>query len=828
MLVRLPIDSHLPQVLHSVQSESVTLLRATPGAGKTTRVPAALLKAQLSGRIVVLEPRRVAAKFAAVRVAEEVGTPLGQRVGYQFRFDKKLSEKTELVFLTEGMFLRWLASNPGLDGIACVILDEFHERSLSGDVALAAVRKLQQTTRKDLKLVIMSATLETEALEKYLSRQGLSVQCLDVEAQRFPLEVRYLPKPVPDRGLEAAVESAARTALQEKPTGDLLVFLPGMGEIRRVEERLQNLAREQDLMVLPLHGELSREEQDRAILPQKKRKIVLATNIAETSLTIDGLSVVIDSGLARVGAMNAATGIPTLVTQTISKASATQRAGRAARQGPGLCLRLYTAGEYEARKHFDVPEILRSDLAPVFLDLLASGLGDPRQLDWLTPPGEGAAEASFSLLQALGAVDSTGKVTELGKGLAQAPVHPRVSRLLFEAKRLGVESSALTLSAWMLEGDPLPQDPIHTLFHQRAVPGLGFSARKLREQLERWLSQTPVQVARVADPEEALARALLAGFPDRVAKRRPGSKPDAPKTELFLAGGGTAWAESTPALWATETLVVLEILERKALGQNRPERRVSSFVGIEEDWLLEMPWFREEAVQEFDRNRGRAEAVTRWIYGSLTLLEERRPSAGGAAILLVEEVLKKGWRSICEEGAVEQFCLRLKLLKQHGSRGVDAAQVPDPSESWLKSALVEFAEGKSKLSELEQGDFLSYLRYRLEPGLQSALDREFPESLALARGRRAKIHYEADKAPWAESRLQDFFGLKETPSVAGGKVKLTLHLLAPNQRPVQVTSDLAGFWVRGYPEIRRELSRRYPKHAWPEDPRVALADNHKK
>lgn len=821
--VKLPIDPHLPAIAASVRANAVTLLRATPGAGKTTRVPAYLLGEKFAGptfqKTVVLEPRRVAAKFAAVRVAEEVGTELGGRVGYQFRFEKKLTERTELVFLTEGLFLRWLAGNPTLQGIGCVVLDEFHERSLSGDVALASVRRLQKTTRPDLKLLIMSATLETEALEKYLAGQGLSVTAIDVEASRFPLEIRYRDRPVPERGLEAAVEQACRAAIAEKETGDLLVFLPGMGEIRRAEERLQGLAREEDLLVLPLHGELAREEQDRAILPQKKRKIVLSTNIAETSLTIDGLSVVIDSGLARVGAMNSATGIPTLVTQAVSKASSVQRAGRAARQAPGLCLRLYTAGEFEARKHFDVPEILRSDLAPIFLDLLASGLGDPRGLAWLTPPADGAAQASFALLQALGAVDSAGQVTALGRELAQAPVHPRISRLLYEAKRRGVEEAALTLSAWMLEGDALPQDPIHTLLVQKnAIPPLGFSARKLREQLSRWLDGVRLETARGADAEAALAQALLFGFPDRVARRRPGSKPDGTKVELFLAGGGTAWAESTPALWAQENVVVLEILEKKGLNQARAERRVSAFVGIEEEWLLDLPWFREEVKEELDRARGRAEKVTRWTYGSLTLMEERRPSAGGGNALLVDEVLRKGWRSICEEGAVEQFALRLSLLKQYGGRGVDPAQVPEPNAEWLETALREFAEGKSKLSELLEADFMSFLKYRLDPALTGALGREVPESLELAKGRRAKIHYETGKPPWVESRLQDFFGMKVSPAVAGGKVKLTLHLLAPNRRPVQVTSDLAGFWVRGYQEVRNQLSRRYPRHAWPENP----------
>ncbi len=820
----LPIDPYLPQLVRAVQDEPVVLLRATPGAGKTTRVPAALLKrGGYPGRILVLEPRRVAAKFAAMRVAQELGVELGSRVGYQFRFEKKLTDRTELVFLTEGMFLRWLASHPTLEGISIVVLDEFHERSLSGDVALAAVRKLQQTRRPDLKLLIMSATLETEALQKYLASQGLAVTAVDVEAQRFPLEIRYLLKPVPERGLEAAVERACRQVVDERPTGDLLVFLPGMGEIRRVEERLADLAREQGLVVLPLHGELTRDEQDRAILPGKKRKIVLSTNIAETSLTIDGVAVVIDSGLARVGAMNPATGIPTLVTQTVSKASSLQRAGRAARQGPGLCLRLYTAGEYESRKHFDVPEILRSDLAPVFLDLLASNLGDPRGLDWLTKPGEGAGESAFALLQALGAVDGAGVVTALGRTLSQAPVHPRISRLLLEAKRRGVEEAALTLSAWMLEGDALPQDPIDSLLTQRSAPALGFAGRKLREQLARWLGQAhdvsgPGFSAKAADAEEALARALLAGFPDRVAKRRPGSKPDAPKVELFLAGGGTAWAESTPALWSSETLVVLEVLEKKALGQARSERRVSSFVAIEEDWLLEMPWFREETKEEFDVARGRAERVLRWVYGSLTLLEERSLSAGGGALLLVDEVMKKGWKSICEEGGVEQLCSRIALLRKFGARGIEPSEFPDPSNDWLRAALVEFAEGKSKLAELEGADFLSYLKYRMEPRILSALEKEAPETLTLAKGRRVRIHYQSDKAPWTASRLQDFFGMKDTPCVASGKQKLTLHLLAPNQRPVQVTSDLSGFWARGYAEVRKELFRRYPRHSWPENP----------
>ncbi|MEJ5367603.1 MAG: ATP-dependent helicase C-terminal domain-containing protein [Bryobacteraceae bacterium] len=754
---RLPVDAILPDVLAALRTGSCLVLEAPPGAGKTTRVPPALLDT-VPGQVLVLEPRRLAARLAAQRAAAERRERPGETIGWQVRFQKCAGPSTRLLYLTEGLLARRLLSDPLLEGVSAVILDEFHERHLEGDLALALLRRLQTTARPDLRLVVMSATLEGPAVAQLLG--GCPV--LRSEGRLYALDLRYTPYSA--QPLEELVREAVEGAFAETE-GDILVFLPGAAEIRRCAELLARRRIAQKADILPLHGDLPPEEQERAVTPGSRRRIVLSTNIAESSVTIPGVRTVVDSGFARIPSDSPWSGLPRLELRRISRASAVQRAGRAARLGPGLAVRLYPQEDFLRRPEHEPPEILRRELAQLCLHLHAAGVADPRELEWLTPPPEDALNAAEDLLARLGALDAHGRLTDFGRRLAQLPLHPRLAALV---ERGG--APACRLAAQLSASHPAQAAQIERQLRALAPPR----------------------------PQAPLEECVLRAFPDRVARRRRGNG-------LLLSNGSSAVLAKDAGLETAEFLVALETEER-------PERGlpvVRSAVAIEPELLLDVfpDRLREETRLEWNREAERVEEVWRLCYDQLVVEESRRhePDAEEASALLARKAAEAGIERFVDPEEWQRLRNRIRF----------AGLEPPP----LEQILTRLCAGLRSFDELRraasQGGFQEALRAELGEAWER-LERLAPEWLVLPSGRRTRIHYPGGAPPYVASRLQDFFGMTETPRIGAAGTPLVVHLLAPNHRPVQVTQDLKGFWERLYPQVRRELMRRYPKHAWPE------------
>ncbi len=797
----LPIDALLPGIRKRLETSSALILQASPGSGKTTRVPPALLDEPWAREkeIWVLVPRRLAAKMAALRVAEEMGEDAGGTVGYHFRFEKVAGPKTRLKFLTEGMFLKLALGDPKLIRVAAVVLDEFHERHLQTDVALGYVQWLRAHGRPDLKVLVMSATLPAEALSRFLDAPVLSL-----ETKLHPVEISYLPTAANQR-LDAQVRSAVQKVLAES-RGDILVFLPGVGDIVRCEEALRSALRD-EAKILPLYADLPTEAQAEVFRPASKPKIILATNVAETSLTIDGVTVVVDSGLHRRASFSWWSGVSRLVTRPISKASAIQRAGRAGRTAPGRCLRLYAASDFNGRPDFEVPEIQRSDLAETVLQVMGLGAEDVKEFPWFEPPSPEATEAAGLLLRRLGAV-AEGKLTDVGSEMMELPLHPRLARAVVEAESRGVLEDVATIVAWISEGDGEVLDVLDLRTRKRAP-----NVERLRKQI---LNISTKKASQKSD--EDIARCLLAGFPDRVAKKRAAGKGS--EIELVFATGGSALVKREPTVEKNDFFLLLDVQERGRQGEGRLKIHVHTLCPIRADWLLDLQsdLLREEEALTWDKDLKKVYEVSRLVYGELVLSEDRnepRDPEKATALLLKEAF---GLDVAKEIPSVPDF---LKALERH----ID----PEPIESLLTrlkffpeiaspvSFLIHSLKGLTSLRDLQPGAFQQRVLVTLPPQLSAELDRSLPTHVLL-KGRRVKVHYRWDQKPWIESRLQDFFGMTRAPALMNGKLPLTLHLLAPNKRPVQVTQDLASFWKNAYPQIRKELSRKYPKHKWPEDP----------
>jgi ATP-dependent helicase HrpB len=761
------VDAILPEILESLKRSPNLVIEAPPGAGKTTRVPPALLEL-VSGEVVVLEPRRIAARLAARRVAWEIDEPVGQTVGYQVRFEEVVSQRTRLRFVTEGVLTRRLLSDPALKGVAAVVLDEFHERHLDSDLALALLKRLQRT-RPELRIVVMSATLDTGHVADYLG--GCPI--LRSEGRLFELAIRHLP--YSPKTLEAQVADALELLIAEEPSGDVLAFLPGAAEIRRAMRESQGLARSAGLLVLPLHGDLSPAEQDRAIAPAQQRKVILATNVAESSVTVEGVNAVIDSGLARIATYSQWTGLPTLHVGRVSKASATQRAGRAARTGPGRVLRLYSREDYLRRPEHDEPEIVRSDLSQLLLALRAMRIGD---IEWMDAPPAAAVQSAESLLDRLGATEA------MVHKLARYPLHPRLSRILTAAMERGEDgciAAALLGSGARAEKNDL----------LAAIDS---------EQDYRTLQQIE-QLRRIARParqrehnDDALLMSVLAGFPDRVARRRAGN-------QVLLSAGGSAEVGGEAPRY--EFMVAVDAEDRK----DKPLPLIRMAARIEPEWLIELfpDYVREKSGVEWNRLTERVEAVSALLYDELVIQESRGalPDPEAAAELLAQKALEAGIDRFVDKEAVDEFLARVAFA------GFEA---PD-----LAQALRDLCVGLRSFTELKNAatDLVPLLERKVTA---RRLDEIAPERIRLPNGRQTKVHYEPGKPPWIASRLQDFFGMRETPRIGPERTPVVVHLLAPNQRAVQTTADLAGFWERLYPQVRRELMRRYPRHSWPERP----------
>jgi ATP-dependent helicase HrpB len=853
--IPLPIDPTTPKVVAALFPKGVTnparvLLIASPGSGKTTRVPWALLSAT-KGKVYVLEPRRIAAKLSAERVAEENGVTIGAEVGYQFRFERKRRDDTRLVFLTEGTLLRELASNPTLRGVDVLVLDEFHERHLQADLALALAKRLQETSRPDLRILVMSATLDPVPLEKYLP----GAERIEVEAPRFPIEIEYRPREsVGTFGLEKEVRRAAENLLARPDAaayGDLLIFLPGMAEIRRAESELRS-AFGSRVDVLPLHGELTKEEQARALgAGGGKRKIILSTNIAESSVTIPGVNTVVDAGLARIASHSHASGLPRLETKPISRASAIQRAGRAGRTSAGRVMRLYAKGDFEGRAMQEIPEVLRTDLAPVLLDLTSLGVFPGFEL--FEAPSKERLDAGWWLLEDLGFAAADRTASAQGKTAGSTSFHPRITRCLFEIAGLlpGVHALARTEARTLAldsliaisEGEDLGLDFLSGLKRFRIS---GFQTR-IRDRLEEALDRVSVPTASSAaektngdSVEDFVSRVILAGFHDRVGKKveRGG------EAELLLARGGSA-AISKDDFWAHgELFLVLDLSESKRAGDLRAKTTARSAIGIDESWLwdVEPLPIREKLERQFDERKKRWMETESFLLHDLTLSRTTREAAELAAgskteLPLAEwERLYASWLSDLKSGLAERDSeyspkvpgrtdaeawvsleVRYGLLKN----GVDPAKQNDGFEAetfgdLLHSLLLaNYRDLKTSRDFPDLGTLLGGLWI---PAAARRFKEETPSFVSLPGRAKVPVHYEVGSPVRIESRIADFFRLTEGPKILGGKLKLSLHILAPNYRAVQITEDLRGFWERHYPTIRKEFMRKYPRHKWPENP----------
>jgi ATP-dependent helicase HrpB len=822
-----PIDAVLPRLKEAVQNSPSVILHAPPGAGKTTRAPLALLEMfpPEKGRIVMLEPRRIAAVSAARWMAKSLGEHVGETVGYAIRFDTKITEKTRIMVVTEGVLTRRIQADPGLEGTAMVIFDEFHERSIHADLALALCLDIRKDLRQDLKVLVMSATLDCGPIAELLG--GAPV--IPSSGKAFPVEERYLAEssgPLPLR-----IASAVKTALEET-NGDILVFLPGSGEIRACARELQESLnmKEDRLSLHPLFGDLPFEEQERAILPSKdKRKIVLATNIAETSLTIEGVQVVIDSGLTRMLRYDPSTGMNRLVTAPVSRASAEQRKGRAGRLGPGVCYRLFGKHELRSMLPFARPEMLASDLSPLALDLAVWGVKDPQALSWLDAPPVAAWNSGVGLLRDLQAVDPSGSVTPLGRAMARLPLHPRLSRLLMRAEELGCVRLGADLAAVLSERDivrrnaegsaisePDISERLETLRKGRGIKG---PANGVDLSALRAVERTATQIMRLmpgasgpgndtVDPE-MIARLLLSAFPDRVCKRRQEGG-----GFVHLQGRGVRISKGSH-LGSSPYLIAVNV----DAGE-KTEGFVHLAASVTEDLIRSECRDRIETVRrvEWDRKESRIIAAVEERLGSLILSSRSfAPTDEEAAPVLCEVVrTMQGILTFGKEA--RQLRGRVGLMR----RAFPAETWPDLSEEKLLSCpeewLLPWFRGIRSARELAGLNLLPALKAKLTREQQRLLNERAPLAITAPSGSRVQIDYAAGAVPVLAVKLQEMFGLADTPVIAGGRVKVLLHLLSPALRPVQVTQDLRNFWNTVYPEVKKGLKGRYPKHPWPDDP----------
>jgi ATP-dependent helicase HrpB len=826
MRMPLPIDPLLPRLADSLRGTPNLVLQADPGAGKTTRVPPALLDAGLlgEGECWILEPRRLAARLAAARVADELGEALGERSGYAVRFEQKVSKATRLRFVTEGLLLRRLYGDPALKGLAAVVLDEFHERHLHTDLALTLLRRLQRTARPDLKLLVMSATLDPGPVAAYLD-----APVLRSEGRAFPVDTAFLPRP-DDRPLEQQVADALERLYGEGLKGHTLVFLPGAAEIRACLKGCEAVAARRGLSLRPLHGELSPEAQAFALEAVETPKVILSTNVAESSVTLDGIGAVVDSGLGREAAHSPWSGLSGLRTVRISQARCIQRTGRAGRTGPGRCLRLFTEADFNARPAFDTPELQRADLAEPLLALHGMGIADPAALDWFEAPPAAALGAAEGLLGRLGAL-AEGALTPVGRRMADLPLHPRLARLAVAGEDLGIPRLALRAAALLESGslaarqnldrgpDRAPAKGGHGAdsdlllrldqFEEAEAAGFGAGAcraagldaaavhraRRAVQSLARLRPAAPEP----PDAEGRLLRALLAAYPDRVGQL------SANGTCAFAGGGG---AKLDPASRVRRPGLVLA-LEAEAQKQGPGGQTLVRLASrCEADWLLDAFPERLEDAEElaFNAAAGRVERRSEIRFDGLVIDASRGPA--DPADPRVGALLAEALRDRPLDEVPSRFLARLSFLRRHR---------PDLGlpEDLLGPLLAGACAGRTTLREVQDVDWPAALRQGFPAETLRLLDAWAPDAVQLPKGRPTKVHYE-DDPPWIASRLQDFWGLKKTPAVAGGAVPLVLHLLAPNMRAVQVTTDLAGFWQRAYRELRPALSRRYPKHHWPE------------
>jgi ATP-dependent helicase HrpB len=843
-MIPLPIDQSIPEIINRLRESRGLVLVAPPGAGKTTRVPPAIVRAGLLSaehpNLVMLQPRRVAARASAQRIAEENGWELGREVGYHIRFERRIGPQTRIRVLTEGVLTRQLLDDPFLPGIGAVLLDEFHERNLNTDIAIALLREVQQTVREDLLIVVMSATLDAEPVAKFLG----DCPIVRSEGRTFPVDIRHSTAAtgMSHRELPHRVLEAVRSSLDED--GDVLVFLPGAEEIRRAMQLLEPLAEQNDLLILPLHGSLPAEQQTLALRPASRRKIILATNIAETSLTIEGVRTVIDSGLARVAGYDPRRGLDRLELKRISKASATQRAGRAGRTAPGRCVRLWSRQEETGLADFELPEIRRVDLCGTILALHAWGQADVRKFGWYEPPIEQAIASAERLLEMLGALtaETNGEITDIGRRMMSLPVHPRLARLLLAAAEAGLLTEGATIAALLSEKDLVRFDPTKGprgprtqgpsdlairldlltraesarfatyLRDDNIDPIAARQIAKSRDDLLRSARRLPLGRSQ-DDPEETMLKLPLWAYPDRVCRRRGDSD------RAAMVGGSGVKLAPESAVTQAEFFVALDARQDERSLTREAMVRIAS--AIKPEWLESMfpQEIRHERGAIYDAQRARVVGRAAVWYRDLLLREDLNISVDPeAAARALADALRPEARTLFENNEDAAAVLaRVDLLRRH----LPEHPWPKFDDTELGDLLAEAAYGKKSLEEIRKQPLAPLLKSRLPYPLDRILEDQAPDSITVPTGNRIRIQYTPGQTPVLAVRLQEMFGCTDTPTLAGGRVRVLLHLLGPNYRPVQITDDLKSFWASTYFQVRKDLRVRYPKHSWPDSPLTA-------
>ena len=841
---RLPIYDIEREIISRLMTDRRLILSAPTGSGKSTQVPQMLLKHDFlrDGQVVVLQPRRLATRLLASRVAQELGVQLGQDVGYQIRFENVTSAKTKIRFVTEGVLLRQMIDDPKLRGVSTLIFDEFHERHLYGDITLARALDLQEQHRPDLNLVVMSATLNAGELEKYLT----PCATLTSAGRMFPVEHEYAETPgyTDKRPVWEQAADAFSKYVHGGGEGDVLVFMPGGFEISQTIEAIRHTSEAKGFILLPLHGELPPKDQDAAVARYEKRKVVVATNVAETSLTIDGVRLVIDSGLARIPRYDSNRGINTLLIERISQSSSDQRAGRAGRTAPGVCMRLWSREEHGHRPLQELPEVKRLDLSEVVLTLKASGVQDLRKFRWLEAPDEQSLAHAEELLTDLGALDKHGVMTPIGRKLLAFPLHPRYARMLLAAQEYGCVYQACLVAALTqgrdlllrncgkdvesaredLLGEKSTSDfwilmrawtfAVNNQFRVDACRKLGIhavTARQVGPLLEQFL--------RIADKEgldtkprevkdEALQKCVLIGFSDRVARRLDQGTL---RCDLVHNRRGVLARESV--VQKSPLLVVAEIREIETRDKEM-NTILSLATAIEADWLRELfPEDIESVLHvQFDSTSKRVQAAELLNFRGLALSAKRidPPPADAASRILADEILAGRLLLPNWDHGVEQWLARLHLLCQHCAD----LQLPAVTEDDKKSVIEQLCHGAVSYKDIKEREVKPVVMSWLSHAQRELLDKHAPERLTLPNGRTPKVSYENGKTPFIALRIQELYDVNQTPKIALGRVPVVVHILTPGMKPIQVTQDLASFWRDHYPKIKSELARKYPKHLW--------------
>jgi ATP-dependent helicase HrpB len=806
----LPIDAVLDELSRTLASRNVAVLVAPPGAGKTTRVPLALLDEPWTKgkKIIVLEPRRIAARASAERMAKTLGERAGETVGYRVRFGSKVSRTTRIEVVTEGIFSRQILDDPELNGIAAVLFDEFHERSLDADLGLALARDAQTGLREDLRILVMSATLDGARIARLLG----DAPVVESEGRAFPVETRYPGRKV-DVPLERQMADAIATALRADP-GSVLAFLPGAAEIRRTENFLKERVHDASIEIVPLFGALDAAVQDRAIAPAPKgtRKVVLATSIAETSLTIEGVRIVVDSGMARVPRYEPDIGLTRLETVRASRAAVDQRRGRAGRTEPGICYRLWDEPQTVSLAVYTQPEILSADLSTLVLDLAQWGVADPSDLAFLDPPPAPALKEARSLLNELGALDTDGRITTEGKSLRALALPPRLARMIVDSNRFGSGEEAAEIAAVLTErglgGDSADLDARLDQFRRDRSQ----RASSARDLARRWAQQVAAAEKPNGAGDLSTGVMLAFAFPDRVARNRGNGS-------FVLANGRGAAVEQTSSLARAPYIAVGELTGTAASG------RILLAAPIAQDEIEHHFADQIESAEDitFDRGAMALRARRKRTLHAVTLSEapmSLSPSAETAKIL-ADGLIAASLDRLPWSKALKQWRDRVMFLrKAEGESWPDLsdAALAATSDDWLTPALYD----KTSLKDFSAGDLSDAVMNLLPWDLRARLDREAPTHFEAPTGTMLAIDYEAEQGPTIAVRLQELFGLNTHPSVAKGTVPLVLELLSPAQRPVQVTRDLPGFWRGSYAAVRSDLRGRYPRHPWPEDPANAM------